>query len=87
MALDQGMSLVRLFSQLENIRQRTSVPLVLMGYLNPVLQFGLKRFCQRCREVGVDGLILPDMPMDRVRARISTLATRKAAGRTTMGPG
>lgn len=63
-ALDQGMSLVRLFSQLENIRQRTSVPLVLMGYLNPVLQFGLKRFCQRCREVGVDGLILPDMPMD-----------------------
>lgn len=62
-ALEQGMTLELLFSHLQGLRQRTRVPLVLMGYLNPVLQFGLERFCQRCREVGVDGLILPDMPL------------------------
>ncbi len=62
-ALEQGMSIGRLFGQLAGIRARTQVPLVLMGYLNPVLQFGLQRFCKQCREVGVDGLILPDMPL------------------------
>lgn len=62
-ALEQGMSIERLFGQLSGIRAKTQVPLVLMGYLNPVLQFGVERFCRRCQEVGVDGLILPDMPL------------------------
>lgn len=62
-ALEAGMSLEKLFGQLEGIRSETQMPLVLMGYLNPVLQFGVERFCQRCTEVGVDGVILPDLPL------------------------
>ncbi len=62
-ALENGMSLEKLFGQLEGIRSETEMPIVLMGYLNPVLQFGMERFCQRCAEVGVDGVILPDLPL------------------------
>ncbi len=62
-ALDNGMSLEKLFRQLDGIRSETDIPLVLMGYLNPVLQFGVERFCQKCSEVGVDGVILPDLPL------------------------
>ncbi len=62
-SLDQGMSVTHLFDQLKNMRQSISVPVLLMGYINPVLQFGVKRFCQKCQEVGVDGLILPDLPL------------------------
>lgn len=62
-ALDNGMSLEKLFGQLEGIRQETDIPLVLMGYLNPVLQFGVERFCKKCHETGVDGVILPDLPL------------------------
>jgi len=61
-ALKNGMSLELLFSQLENIREHVSIPLILMGYFNPVMQFGVKRFCQKCRETGIDGVILPDLP-------------------------
>ncbi|MBI1228043.1 MAG: tryptophan synthase subunit alpha [Bacteroidetes bacterium] len=62
-ALENGMSLEKLLGQLEGIRTETQMPLVLMGYLNPVLQFGIERFCERCAEVGVDGVILPDLPL------------------------
>jgi tryptophan synthase alpha chain len=63
-ALDNGMTVKLLFEQLQNIRQTVSVPILLMGYLNPVLQFGVEEFCQKCQEIGVDGLILPDMPVN-----------------------
>lgn len=63
-ALENGMTLRVLFEQLEGFRQEVNFPVLLMGYLNPVLQFGIEAFCQRCQEVGVDGLILPDMPLD-----------------------
>jgi len=62
-ALKSGMSLPKLFAQLEGIRAKTDIPLVLMGYLNPVLQFGVERFCEKCRAVGVDGVVLPDLPL------------------------
>lgn len=62
-ALANGMSLEKLFVQLEGIRAETQIPIVLMGYLNPVLQFGMERFCQHCAAVGVDGVILPDLPL------------------------
>lgn len=62
-ALKNGMTLSRLFSQLEGIRKEVSIPLIMMGYINPVLQFGIEKFCKRCNEVGIDALILPDMPM------------------------
>ena len=63
-ALSNGMSLEKLFSQLESIRQRVQIPLLLMGYLNPVLQFGMEAFLERCSKVGIDGLIIPDLPPD-----------------------
>lgn len=66
-ALNGGMTMKLLFEQLKEVRAEVSVPLVLMGYFNPVLQFGIERFCQKCAEVGVDGLILPDLPMYEYR--------------------
>lgn len=64
-ALENGMTVRVLFDQLDGMRQEgITVPVLLMGYINPVMQFGVEKFCQRCAEVGVDGLILPDMPMD-----------------------
>lgn len=63
-ALANGMTVKVLFEQLEGIRSTISLPILLMGYINPVLQFGIENFCKKCAEVGVDGLILPDMPMD-----------------------
>lgn len=64
-ALRGGMSLAKLFSQLENIRSTVSIPLILMGYLNPIMQFGFDRFCRKCSETGIDGCIIPDLPFDR----------------------
>ncbi|MBO4431456.1 MAG: tryptophan synthase subunit alpha [Bacteroidaceae bacterium] len=61
-ALRNGMSLKKLFSQLEGIRPEVKMPLILMGYLNPIMQFGFDAFCQRCVEVGIDGVIIPDLP-------------------------
>ncbi|CCG98489.1 tryptophan synthase, alpha subunit [Fibrella aestuarina BUZ 2] len=63
-ALENGMSLRVLFEQLAGCRQEINVPILLMGYVNPVLQFGVEAFCQKCQEVGVDGVILPDLPFD-----------------------
>ena len=62
-ALKNGMSLKVLFSQLKDIRDKVLVPIVLMGYVNPIEQFGMAAFCTKCEEVGVDGVILPDLPM------------------------
>ncbi|MEJ7589031.1 MAG: tryptophan synthase subunit alpha [Ferruginibacter sp.] len=62
-ALDNGMSIAVLFEQLKNIRTNIRVPLILMGYMNPILQFGLAKFCEAAEKVGIDGIILPDLPM------------------------
>lgn len=63
-SLENGMTVRLLFDQLEGMRSKgITVPVLLMGYINPVIQFGIEDFCKRCAEVGVDGLILPDMPM------------------------
>ena len=61
-ALRGGMSLRKLFGQLEDIRRDVDIPLILMGYLNPVIQYGFERFCQSCARCGIDGVILPDLP-------------------------
>jgi tryptophan synthase alpha chain len=63
-ALKEGMSVKKLFSQLKDIRKSIDIPLILMGYLNPVMQFGIEKFCEACRETGIDGVILPDLPLD-----------------------
>ncbi|MEI7736436.1 MAG: tryptophan synthase subunit alpha [Ferruginibacter sp.] len=62
-ALHNGMTLEILFEQLSNIRTTIHLPIVLMGYMNPIMQFGIEKFCAKAQEVGVDGLILPDLPM------------------------
>lgn len=61
-ALKNGMSLHKLFEQLEGFRERIHVPVILMGYFNPVLVYGVEAFVKKCAEVGVDGVILPDLP-------------------------
>jgi tryptophan synthase alpha chain len=63
-AIANGMRISVLFEQLKGFRDRVSLPVILMGYMNPVLQFGVENFCKKCAETGVDGLILPDLPMD-----------------------
>ena len=63
-ALRNGMTTDKLFTQLEGIRVRIHVPLIVMGYFNPMMQYGVERFCKRCQEVGIDGLIIPDLPAD-----------------------
>lgn len=63
-ALKNGMTTERLFEQLADIRQSVSIPLIIMGYFNPVLQYGVEAFCKKCQEIGIDGLILPDLPAD-----------------------
>ena len=62
-ALDNGISLKLIFEQLAHIRKSVTIPIILMGYVNPILQYGLADFCAKCAEVGVDGLIIPDLPM------------------------
>lgn len=64
MALDNGMNLRLVLEQVKQLRQEVSVPIILMGYLNPVLQYGFEKFCKDCSSAGVDGLILPDLPLD-----------------------
>jgi len=61
-ALENGMTIHLLFEQLQDFRQNIHVPVILMGYMNPVLQYGFENFCQKAAEVGIDGLILPDLP-------------------------
>ena len=63
-ALKNGMSLRYLFRQLAGVRKRVNIPLLLMGYLNPVMHFGFGNFCKKCSEVGIDGIILPDLPLE-----------------------
>lgn len=62
-SLESGMTLNLLFEQLGELRKRVSIPVILMGYLNPVIQYGVERFCKKAAEVGVDGVIVPDLPI------------------------
>jgi len=62
-ALENGMSVQVLFDQLSGLRDLVKLPIILMGYLNPILQYGIEAFAQRCQQVGIDALIIPDLPM------------------------
>ncbi len=64
-ALEEGMDLQLLLDQLETVKEKIKIPVVLMGYLNPVLQYGYEKFCMKAAQVGVDGLILPDLPPEQ----------------------
>ncbi|WP_421764875.1 tryptophan synthase subunit alpha [Ekhidna sp.] len=62
-ALENGMTLTKLFDQLVSLRETVTIPVLLMGYVNPIIQFGISQFCNKCVEVGIDGVIVPDLPM------------------------
>jgi len=72
-ALDNGMTLGLLFEQIKDLRKTVSIPVLLMGYINPVLQYGVERFCQACKAVGIDGLILPDLPLAEYEQEYKTI--------------
>jgi tryptophan synthase alpha chain len=63
-ALHNGMTTQVLFNQLKDIRKTVSIPLIIMGYFNPMMQYGVEAFCAKCAEIGIDGLIIPDLPVD-----------------------
>lgn len=75
-ALHNGMSLKLLFEQLRHIRRSVKIPLVLMGYLNPIMQFGFEPFCRHCAECGIDGVIIPDLPFNDYQKRYRIIADR-----------
>ncbi|SHI34607.1 tryptophan synthase, alpha chain [Mesonia phycicola] len=63
-ALNNGMTTEKLFEQLKDIRKTVTIPLIIMGYFNPILQYGIENFCKKCAEIGIDGLIIPDLPLE-----------------------
>ncbi len=63
-ALQKGMTTAKLFEQLKDIRESVYIPLIIMGYFNPMMQYGVEAFCAKCQEIGIDGLIIPDLPVD-----------------------
>lgn len=63
-ALKNGMTTDLLFEQLKDIRDSVQIPLIVMGYFNPILQYGVQKFCEKCKIIGIDGLIIPDLPVD-----------------------
>jgi tryptophan synthase alpha chain len=63
-ALTNGMSVKLLFEQLKDIRKKVDIPLILMGDINPVIQYGIEKFAQECYKTGIDGVIIPDLPLD-----------------------
>lgn len=72
-ALKNGMTSELLFKQLKTIRTSVSIPLLIMGYFNPILQFGVEAFCKRCQDIGIDGLIIPDLPVDVYHENYKTI--------------
>jgi len=62
-ALKNGITTKKLFEQLKDIRKTINIPLIIMGYFNPMLQYGVEAFCATCQEIGIDGLIIPDLPL------------------------
>lgn len=75
-ALHNGMSLRLLFSQLQDIRRDVQIPLILMGYLNPIMQFGFENFCRECAGYGIDGVIIPDLPFRDYQEQYRAVAER-----------
>ena len=75
-ALKNGMNLKTLFAQLKDIKDEVQIPLVLMGYLNPILHYGIEPFCQSCVESGVSGMIIPDLPFKDYQDIVKPIADK-----------
>ena len=72
-ALKNGMTSEILFKQLRDIRKTVSIPLILMGYFNPIMQYGVEAFCKKCADVGIDGLIVPDLPVQEYNEQYKSI--------------
>lgn len=72
-ALKNGMTSEVLFSQLKSIRETVKIPLLIMGYFNPIFQYGVEAFCKKCAETGIDGLIIPDLPVDEYHEKYQVI--------------
>ena len=72
-ALKNGMTTEVLFNQLKYLRKTVSIPIIIMGYFNPILQYGVEAFCQKCQDLGIDGLIIPDLPVDIYNERYKSI--------------
>ena len=75
-ALKNGMTLTKLFAQLKAIKTQVHIPLILMGYLNPILHYGIEAFCKSCVESGVSGMIIPDLPFDDYQKIVKPISDR-----------
>ena len=75
-ALKNGMTLRRLFQQLKSIKEEVHIPLILMGYLNPILHYGIEHFCQSCVDAGVSGMIIPDLPFKDYQETVKPIADK-----------
>ena len=75
-ALKNGMNLKTLFTQLKAIKEEVHIPLVMMGYLNPILHYGIEEFCQSCVESGVSGMIIPDLPFKDYQDLVKPIADK-----------
>ncbi|MFK7050849.1 MULTISPECIES: tryptophan synthase subunit alpha [Flavobacterium] len=73
LALENGMTSALLFEQLKDIRKTVSIPLLIMGYFNPIMQYGVENFCKKCAEIGIDGLIIPDLPLEIYELEYSSI--------------
>lgn len=73
-ALKNGISQRKMFAQLKEMRPKVTMPVILMGYLNPIMQYGFESFCKSCQEVGVDGVIIPDLPYRDYMAEYKAIA-------------
>jgi tryptophan synthase alpha chain len=72
-ALKSGMTTQLLFDQLKDVRKTIHIPLIIMGYFNPMLQYGVEKFCATCAEIGIDGLIMPDLPLAEYEAEYKAI--------------
>ena len=72
-ALKNGMTTAKLFEQIKDIRKTVDIPLIVMGYFNPMLQYGVEAFCEKCAEIGIDGLIMPDLPLAEYQEHYRTV--------------
>ena len=75
-ALRNGMTLKVLFEQLKDIRSDVTIPLILMGYLNPIMKYGFENFCKQCKETGIDGAIIPDLPFNDYISQYKPIADK-----------
>lgn len=79
-ALKNGMSSKILFQQLEELKGKVSIPLIIMGYFNPILQFGIEKFCEKCRQTGIQGLIIPDLPVEEYQEHYRNIFKKHGLG-------